>query len=241
MRTSRQFPLRTRTAAEPEPDLVPVVVIHRAIREDVRRLDACLRAAARDGPASSRADAIRRYTSALLAQVLGHLDSEDEILWRVIAAAAGQSVDLAPLTDDHHGIEAAAGEVTLALAAATAAPGGLRELSASVTPLRDLLDEHIADEEAQVFPAMRRYLTAGACLWSGKQIWRSAGFRDRAFAVPWLARYAKRGELRRLLAPGGWSAWLWLAAGRPGYARLERQAFGPPPTRNAASSRQVRG
>jgi ABC-type phosphonate transport system ATPase subunit len=39
-------------------------------------------------------------------------------------------------------------------------------------------------------------------------------------------RHARPQELRRLLAPGGCLAWLLLAAARPGYRRLGRQAFG---------------
>lgn len=226
MRTGQPFPLRARTTEEPEPDLVSMVVTHRAIRQDVRRLETCLRTAAHDGWTPSRADAISGYTGALLDQIRGHLDSEDEILWPVIAATAGHSVDLAPLTDDHHAIAGASAKVSRALAAAVTAPGRLGELSASLVSLRKLLCDHIADEEAQVFPVMRRYLTPRACLWCGRQIWLATGWRDRMFAVPWLARHAEQEELRRLLTPGGWPAWLLLAAGRPGYARLERQAFG---------------
>jgi hypothetical protein len=45
------------------------------------------------------------------------------------------------------------------------------------------------------------------------------------FTVPWLARYARPGELKRLLATGGWPARVLLACAWPGYTRLERQAF----------------
>jgi hypothetical protein len=46
------------------------------------------------------------------------------------------------------------------------------------------------------------------------------------FTAPRLARHAQPGELNRLLAAGGWPARIMLAATRPRYARLERQAFG---------------
>ena len=66
--------------------------------------------------------AIGRYTAALLAEIRAHQESEDDVLWPVIAATAGQAVDLAPLTDDHRAIEAAVRRVSQALASFRAQP-----------------------------------------------------------------------------------------------------------------------
>jgi Hemerythrin HHE cation binding domain len=203
-----------------------MMVAHRAIRQDLRRLGACLGELASDGVPAARAGAVCRYTAALLTEIRTHQQGEDEILWPVIGATAGPAVDLAPLTDDHQAIEAAAGKASRALGRAGAEPAALGGLRSAVAALSCMLDEHIADEEAQVVPAMRRYLTAGAFLWCEKQIWRKPPLRDRVFTVPWLARHAQPQELRGLLAPGGYPARLLLAAGQPGYRRLERQAFG---------------
>ena len=126
MTTAPPFALRTRTAEEPEPDLTSIVVIHRAIRQDLRRLAACLSQIAASGAPRSRSHAIWRYTAALLAQIRAHHQNEDEILWPVIAATAGQAVDLAPLTDDHQAIGAAAGRASQALASFRAAAGHSR-------------------------------------------------------------------------------------------------------------------
>lgn len=124
MTTAPPFALRTRTAEEAEPDLTSIVVIHRAIRQDLRRL----------------------------------------------AATAGQAVDLAPLTDDHQAIRAAADRASRALASFRAAPGTVAELHTSVRQLRDMLDEHIADEEQQILAAMRRYLPADSYRWCEQQM-----------------------------------------------------------------------
>jgi hypothetical protein len=105
MTTAPPFVLRARTAGEPEPDLTSIVVIHRAIRQDLRRLAAC-------GARS-------------------------------------------PIT-------AAADRASRALASFGAAPGTVAELHPSVSQLRDMPDEHIADEEHQILAAMRRYLPADA-------------------------------------------------------------------------------
>jgi iron-sulfur cluster repair protein YtfE (RIC family) len=206
-----------------------MVVIHRAMRQDLRRLAARLGEIAGRGAPPPQARAIGRYTAALLAEIRAHHANEDEILWPVIAATAGQAIDLAPLTDDHLAIEAAAGRARQALASFRAAPGMLGELHASVSELRDMVDEHIADEEEQILPAMRRYLPAEAYRWCEKQIQRKASLPGLRFTTPWLARYAQPDELSRLLATGGRRVRILLAAARPGYIRLERQAFGARP------------
>jgi iron-sulfur cluster repair protein YtfE (RIC family) len=219
--------LRARTPAEPEPDLTSMVVAHRAMRRDLARVAALAGdVAGRDQP-PGRAAAICRYTAALLAGIRAHQQGEDEILWPVIAATAGQAVDLVPLADDHQAIEAATVRAGRALASLAAEPHGRAEaLPAPVTALRDMVDEHIADEEAQLFPAMRRYLTARSWRWCEQQIRRTAAPPGLRFTVPWLARYAADGELRALLAAGGWRARVVLAVCGPGYSRLERRAFG---------------
>jgi putative ABC transport system ATP-binding protein len=226
MTTAPPFALRARAVGEPEPDLTSIVVIHRAIRQDLRRLAACVGQIAVHSAPRSQSHAISRYTAALLAEIRTHHQNEDEIVWPVIAATAGQVVDLAPLTDDHQAIKAAADRASQALASFRAAPGTVAELHTSVSQLRDMLDEHIADEEQQILAAMRRYLPADAYRWCQQQMRRKAAPPGLRFTAPWLARHARPDELNRLLATGGRSARIGLAAGRPRYARLERQAFG---------------
>lgn len=231
MTTAPPFALRTRTAQEPEPDLTAIVVIHRAIRQDLRRLTACLGQIAARGAPPRRSRALCRYTVALLAEIRAHHHNEDDILWPVIAATAGPAVDLTPLTDDHQEIQAAVGRASQALASFRAEPGTVGELHASVSELRDMLDEHIADEEEQILPAMRRYLTAPAYRWCEKQIQRKATLPGLRFTAPWLERHAQPDELSRLLATGGWPARILLITTRSRYAWLERQAFGASPGR----------
>lgn len=136
-------------------------------------------------------------------------------------------VDLTPLTDDHQVIEAAVGQASRELARFASAPAKYAAaLRGSVRELRDLLGEQVADEETQLFPAMRRYLPAEAYRWCEQQIRRKAGLSSLRFTVPWLARFAHPDERRRLPAAGGWSARVMLAAAHHRYDRLERRAFG---------------
>lgn len=220
--------LRPRTSRDPEPDLTSLVVTHRAIRQDLGRLVGGLAATGGDvAPAQARA--VCRYAAALLAAIRAHHDSENDIIWPLIAATARQAVDLVPLADDRLVIEEASGRAQRALACFAAEPvTGTAALQASISELRDLADEHIADEEAQLLPAMRRYLPAEAYRWGERQTMRTATAPGPRFIVPWLARHARDGELQSLLAAGGWRARVVLALSRR-YARLERRAFGSHP------------
>jgi hypothetical protein len=147
--------------------------------------------------------------------VRAHDESEETIIWPVIAATARQAVDLTPLTDDHQAIEAASGRASQVLACLAAEPGTYGvALRASLAELRDMVDEHIADEEARLIPAMRRYMTAGAWRWCERQILRTAAPPGLRFTMPWLARHAAESELRPLLTAGGWRARIALVGSR---------------------------
>jgi hypothetical protein len=184
-------------------------VTHRAIRQDLGRLVARL---GEDRERSARqAAALWRYIAAILIQVRVHNEGEVDILWPVAAAAAGQAVDIAPLTDDRHAVAAALTQASQALDAVRAGSGTPADLRAWLRLVRDLLDEHIADEEQQMFPAIRRYLRADACRWCEKQMQRHAPLSARWFAAPWLAHHAQQDELRRLRATFGWPDRILLA------------------------------
>jgi hypothetical protein len=248
MATTPAFVLTARTSSEPEPDLTPTVVIHRALREDLRRLTDCLDGLGAAGCGGSAAPpgrmiAVGRYMRALLIEIRAHHDGQENILWPAVAATAGPSVDLAPLTDDHQAIEGAVSRADLALkslGADQAEPGAQARLRASLGELRDMLEEHIADEDEQILPAMRRYLSASAYRWCERQIRRDAPLSRRRFSAPWLARYARPDERRRLRTASSWTARLVLAASQPGYARLERKAFERPEASGRRGSRTDR-
>lgn len=226
MTTGPPFVLRTRARREPEPELTGIVVIHRAMRQDLRRLAACLTEITGQGPSGVQSHAISRYAAALFTEIRWHQASQDHILWPALAAAAGQAVDLIPLTDDHRDIEAAIGSASQALAAVGATPDAVTRLLASVAGLRDMLDEHIADEEQQILPAITRYLPAGVYRRCEMQAQRNASLTSLRFSASWLARYARPDELRRIRATYGWPARILLTAAGYNYTRLERQAFG---------------
>jgi hypothetical protein len=214
-----------RDPREPEPDVTSLLVIHRAIRQDLARLSATLARSAATPLKSAQRRALRRYGSALFAEIGSHFNDEDGILWPLIAATAGQCVDLAPLTDDHQVIVTALGRAARAVAAITDARRASGAAN-TVQELRELLEEHIADEERQILPSMRRYLPSAAYRSYETQAWRRASAGRLRFRGPWLVRVSRPGELPAVLGPGGTRARLLLRAGRRRYARLERFGFG---------------
>jgi Hemerythrin HHE cation binding domain len=209
MPAAQRLAFRPRSAHDPEPDLIRLVVTHRAIRQDLDRLISRL---GEDGGRSTRRTAVLwRYAAALLGQVRAHNDGEVDILWPMAAAAAGQALDITPLTDDRLAIAAALTQAGHALDAVRAGSGAPADLDASLRWARTMLGEHITDEERQVFPAIRRYLRADAYRWCEKQMQRHAPLPARGFAPSWLARHAHRDELRRLRATCVWPDRILLA------------------------------
>jgi putative ABC transport system ATP-binding protein len=211
---------------EPQPDLAVMVVTHRATREDLRRLVRCLGDVDGSDVSVTRAHAISRYAAAVLTEICRYHETEERLIWPAIAVAAGQVIDLSPLQDDHRAIAAAAGRAGRVLTANRDSRTAFAELRDLVSELSDMLSDHVADVEQQVFPAIRRYLPAEAYLQCERQIQQAIWLRGGRFSGPWRARYAQPGELSRLLPADGPLARLRRSAACFEYSRLERRAFG---------------
>ncbi|MGW4797272.1 hemerythrin domain-containing protein [Nonomuraea sp. NPDC004297] len=202
-----------RRPEDPEPDLTAMYVIHRAMLGDLRRL-------AEDHGGGDAA--IRRYATLLLFEVDHHHTNEDDLLWPVIERAAGRAVDLAPFTDDHLALEAVLARCRAALT------GDLKRLRQSLGELHAMLVEHIADEESEVFPIIKRFVPADAYQWCEDRIARRAGLGQMRFTVPWLSSWASSEELDGMLRRVGSRFRLALALTRGRYQRLERAAIALP-------------
>ncbi|HUR07151.1 MAG TPA: hemerythrin domain-containing protein [Nonomuraea sp.] len=207
-----------RPAGAPLPDLTSMYVIHRAILTDLRRLTELLARTAELGGARDRA--VRGYAASLLTEVGHHHANEHDLLWPVIERAAGQAVDLAPYTDDHQALGPLLDRCRAALT------GDLGALGRELGELLELLGEHIAEEESELFPIVFRFVPFEAFVWVEKQVAKRATLRELSFAAPWLLRHATPEEAARLLKRGGRPLRLLAAATRPGYTRRERQIFG---------------
>ncbi|WP_202637788.1 hemerythrin domain-containing protein [Bailinhaonella thermotolerans] len=220
MRQIRIPPVAPRRPGEPEADLTALVVIHRAMLTDLDRLAAMLSSPGEPPASPERAAAVRDYTASLLTEIDHHHVNEDDVLWPVIERSAGQVIDLGPLTDDHHALAPVLARCRSVLHRDD------RTLGRALGELRDLLADHIGDEEREVFPVIRRHVPRAALAWVAKTIEKRAPLRQMVFTVPWLARHAEPAELDRLLRDAGPPARLLLAATRRRWRARERLVFG---------------
>ncbi|RJL35924.1 hemerythrin domain-containing protein [Bailinhaonella thermotolerans] len=213
-----------RREGEPEVDLTVGHVEHRAIRADLRRLTEAL-AGAGEVP-RERARAIRVYLDRLIFAIVRHHRIEDEALWPLLAASAPGELELDSLSEDHVRLDALLERVGESAARFAQEPAAERAaLHGLVRELRDLLEEHLAEEEATVFPAVARYVSLADYEVFERAARKRFSVGDLTFMGPWLAGYASRAERDRALAPS-WPYRVILALGRPSYRRLERRTFG---------------
>ncbi|TQS40969.1 hemerythrin domain-containing protein [Cryptosporangium phraense] len=160
---TRPIDVRPRTAGEPVPDIIGMKLAHRVMLEDAARLTALAEAlaAGRTRCDATRAKAVAAYVTDFADSVHHHHTAEDDILWPVIEASAGPHVDLTALTDDHSALDPRLDQLRAAAIRFAASPGEdtATVLAVGLAELRDLLDEHIADEEVSVFPVIEEYVS----------------------------------------------------------------------------------
>jgi len=147
-----------------QPELLGITLAHRAMLTDVRRLVAAVTEIG-DGRArcsARRADAIARYTELMCESIHHHHTMEDDVLWPVIEASAGSIVDLTELTEDHAALDPRL-EIIAHRATAFRVAGGERRiaalLAAELSDLYNLLSEHIAEEERDIFPVIQQHVS----------------------------------------------------------------------------------
>jgi len=111
--------------------------------------------------APRRARAIARYVALMCESIHHHHTMEDDVLWPVIRAAAGAFVDLTELTEDHAALDPRLDRLKTAAATfgRSAEPELARPLAAGLSDLHRLLEAHIADEERDLFPVIRRHVS----------------------------------------------------------------------------------
>ena len=152
-----------RRPGDPDPDLSGITLTHRAMVTDTRRLAELTAAIAQRrlpcGP--KRAKAVARYVELMCESIHHHHTMEDDVLWPVIEASAGDFIDLTELTEDHAALDPRLDRLRVHAAAfgRSADPEMARPLAAGLADLHRLLEAHIADEERDLFPVIRRYVS----------------------------------------------------------------------------------
>jgi iron-sulfur cluster repair protein YtfE (RIC family) len=210
-----------RPAGEPAPDLTDYRVVHRAMTVDLVRLR---RAAAElvDRPDPARMAALRRHLRGVVSEIESHHQVEDDHVWPVLIALAGRQIALTSLTDDHGRLDPLLRRATELAARAQADP----ELVAVLAELAELLAQHVADEERDVFPLITALVRPADYRRLQRQFRANLRLRLLPFLLPWVFRHATTAERRVLLTHVGWPVRLLLMIVEPGYRAREGLLFG---------------
>jgi hemerythrin-like domain-containing protein len=219
------FAVTPRRAGEPEADLLSFSLIHRALRSGTRTLADAATAIAAGAPCSrERQRAIVTTALAVLHEITQHHEREDDVLWPVIVAAVegaeSTTVELADLSGDHVELHAIIERAERALPGfARDAAVGAAEFGAVMTEMADLLDEHIGEEEREVFPVIREHVSAADFTRCEELFRKGTSIGQLAFLLPWVADQCTPAERAELTATAGRPLVLLLRLTEPRYTR----------------------
>lgn len=222
------FAVTPRRPGEPEPDLTGFRLIHRALRSGARMLADATSAIARGEACSrERQRAIVQVSLSVLHEITHHHEREDDVLWPVIVASAGDAVDLEPLSDDHTALHKVLDRAAEALPLFARDPAtGAPLLAPVLTELADLLDEHIAEEEAEVFPVIREHVSAGDFGRCERMFQKGTSPGQLLFVLPWIVDQCDDAELAELRKAAPAPLKLLLRLGRGRYTRRRDAVLG---------------
>jgi hemerythrin-like domain-containing protein len=229
--TTTTVTVTPRRAGDPQPDLGTYHLVHVAMRRSLHDL-AALATDVRDGRKQldrRRAGAVQRVIRLVTDEIHRHHDGEERLGWPIIAASAGSAVDLGPLTDDHSVLDpmlASLRELSGRLVAGSADRATVAALASELVALRDLLDEHIEEEERELFPIIREYVSVADYESWERQLRKALPMRDVWFIVHWVAEAAGPEVTRQLLAEAELPFRVIHRVSKGRYARLRRDAFG---------------
>lgn len=210
------------------PDVLGMRIAHRVMLRDLDRTTGVAMAMADGGvPVTRRRTrALVRYLGSMVESIHHHHRAEDDILWPVIEERAGALVDLTALTEDHAALDPKLDVLSAAVDRFAADPSRRTAavLAARLVDVRNLLVEHVAEEERDTFPVIERYLSVAD--------WRDVESRIRksgarmTFELPRIAAAVSPDELARLKEDAGPVIDVLLLLVRPGYRRMERAIWG---------------
>ena len=133
-------------------------VIHAAVRRDLSRLDAAL-GAARDGD-RDRAQQLQRAYAALHDQLSHHHQQEDTYIFPTLQRLGVDATLVGEMDSEHHAMADALAETAQVMHRYAASGSGADAASAreSVRSTTQVVERHLAHEEAELEPLMEPYL-----------------------------------------------------------------------------------
>jgi iron-sulfur cluster repair protein YtfE (RIC family) len=166
-----------------------VYLIHEAFRRDLTRLSTALRAAGID---SQRARQLKEHWGFINEQLHHHHQVEDKSLWPLVRPKlSGQETDLAVLDQmeaQHLTLEPKCQAVDKGFDSLVATPSAAagEELAGEIDALKDVLAEHLEDEESKCFPVIDKALSPEEFESFGKATAKAVGMRGSAKFFPWI-------------------------------------------------------
>ncbi|MGN9913869.1 hemerythrin domain-containing protein [Phytohabitans sp. LJ34] len=215
-------------SGEPEPNLMGFTMVHRAMLRDVQRLADVAAGLARDPSAitAARASALATHGTHMVQEIHHHHRREDEVLWPVIRAAAGHAVDLTPFVDDHKALDPLLERLRTTITDFGADPARhAASLAATAGELSQLLHEHIPEEEREVFPIIRTYVSAATWQRAERQMSKGVTLRHASWLIPWVEHHATGEERAHLQREAPLPFRILLAMFRGRFAARYRKAF----------------
>jgi hemerythrin-like domain-containing protein len=143
-----------------EPDTHEMVIIHRVFRREFRLLPDLI-GGVRDGD-TERAALVGEHLTDVVASLHHHHEGEDDLLWPPLLQTATLQAELIHRMEAQHAALATALDQIDKLTpawSATANKADGDELATSVRAAAVILDEHMAEEEREVLPLVRKHLT----------------------------------------------------------------------------------
>ncbi len=200
-------------AAAPEGpiDLAAMYLMHRAFRRDTEAFAAVV-PTVDPGDRTRWAALARRFD--LFATVLHkHHSGEDRGMWPLLAERGADAAVLESLEAQHAGIDpllTATREGLRALADGTGGAAAREALAATTARLRDDLQNHLVNEEANGMPLVQRYLTPQDWDRLDREVFqRDYTAREVPAVLGWVSNGLTDEQLRRL--PGANAVFLALA------------------------------
>ncbi|MGY1604035.1 hemerythrin domain-containing protein [Geodermatophilus sp. SYSU D00815] len=210
------------------PDLTGFTLVHRALRSGTRMLAEAVDGIARDEACDrQRQRGITEFAQAVLGEVGAHLVHEDAALWPLTVVSADDWADLAPLTAHHVALERLLARAWSALPVFARCPSSGAPLLAPVLhELADLVEEHLAAEEALVFPLLRTQVSGAALARTTDRLRADTSLGRLLFVVPWVVDQCHPAELAQVLADADPRTRLVLRLGQQRYARRRDAVLG---------------
>jgi len=213
------------TPAATTPDTTNYYLVHRALRRNARRLANATASYDRQDPRRTRA--LVRWCRGFVAELHCHHTIEDDAFFPALVARVPDAAELIARTDaDHHAMD----ELFVRLeagVAAVAAGGPADQLHAAASDLADLLDEHLAFEDAEVIPLFEQHFTAAEYQQLDDEAMEILGVSKQAlYTVPFIISEATPEEYVRLWADAPLPFKAIYVAFRGRFQRLTERALG---------------